>query len=81
MAGVLFGLCLFCLGYLGFDFLLFFSDEFPEEGFWVDLPGFCLCKDVAYFFYGELFGLSEYFFEVGVVEEGVAYCLDEVCAF
>ena len=74
-------LCLLRFGELGFDCLLFFSDEFPEEGFWVCLPGFCLVKDVADFCGGELVGLPEDFFEVFVVKEGVADCLDEMGAF
>lgn len=65
---------------LGVDVLLFFSDEFPKEGLWIYLPCFCLIKNSAYFRYGELSCLSEYFFEMCVVKQGVAYCLNEVCS-
>ena len=71
---------IFCFVKLYFNYVLFFSDKFPEEGFWVDLPGFCLIECVADFFHGELLGLSEDFFEVGIIKEGVAHRLDEVRA-
>ena len=53
---------------LCFNFLLFFPDQFPEQCFWIDLPGFCLIENILDFFYGELAGLSKYFFEMGVVK-------------
>lgn len=38
--GVFLAVVLFvaCLVELGFDFLLFLTDEFPEECFWIGLP-------------------------------------------
>ena len=66
---------------LQFNHFLLFADEFPEKGLWVDLPRFCLIKDITNFFHRELVRLPEYFFEVGIIKEGVTHCLNKVRAF
>ena len=70
----------FCVSKLLFNLTLFFTNEFPKQCFRINLPRCCLIKNTTNFFHGKLAGLSEDFFEVGVIKQRVTHSLNKVRA-